>query len=281
MKRRYISLVATIALSQWIVPVSLIAITSLAIISPALAQNEQSPIDIRSENTVSAVLDLPTFNYSNNTGLTLVNNGSPDENASVRADVPAGNAQMSLSGEVFDLLQFHFHTESEHLLNGNRFEMEMHSVHRSTLDNSLLVVGRWVELGANNAAFDAFFNNLPASNTSFAVGSFDLTALLPTNLESYRYDGSLTAGFTPPPFPENVRWIMLNETLELSATQIESFRTLFPEENSRPTQPLNGRVIQTDVAGFAVTVPEVGTFAMALPALGMIGAVVARRRNKK
>jgi carbonic anhydrase len=62
--------------------------------------------------------------------------------------------------------------------------------------------------------------------------------LLPANLASYRYSGSLTT----PPCSEDVSWFVLQEPIEASAEQIAAFRELI-HANNRPTQPLNGRKI--------------------------------------
>ncbi len=66
--------------------------------------------------------------------------------------------------------------------------------------------------------------------------------LLPDERESMRYSGSLTT----PPFTEGVQWDVMAEQVEFSRAQIDSFRELFDEGNSREFQPLNGRTILSD-----------------------------------
>ena len=239
----------------------------------AQAQLEQSPIDIRPENARFSALPALDFHYSSSTSLHAVNTGSPDEHASIRADVPASAASLTLSGDTYDLLQFHFHTPGEHRLNGHEFPMEMHMVHRDS-NGHLLVVGRWIEEGAANLTLDPIFSHLPELPTNtLDVSNFDLSALLPADLSSFRYDGSLTT----PPFGEGVQWIVLNDPLEMSADQIHAFEHIFHEGNSREPQPLNGRIILTDVQGFAV--PEPGSVAMLLSG-GFVGAGFLLRRRK-
>jgi len=48
--------------------------------------------------------------------------------------------------------------------------------------------------------------------------------------------------FTTPPCTEGVAWIVLTETLTLSAGQIEAFAAIFPNDY-RPVQPLGERVL--------------------------------------
>jgi carbonic anhydrase len=52
---------------------------------------------------------------------------------------------------------------------------------------------------------------------------------------------------TTPNFNEGVRRVILAEPIEMSREQIDAFKQLFPEGNSRETQPLNGRMVLTSV----------------------------------
>ena len=204
---------------------------------------EQTPIDIRAED-VTLVDELPElkFRYSK-TPVTAINTGSPDEHATVRADVPAGAARLTVNGKTYQLLQFHWHTPAEHLLQGGRFPLEMHFVHRAD-DGSLLVVGVWIEEGKKHKELDKIFGHLPEHpGDTVSVARLNLKKLLPGNLESFRYKGSLTT----PPFTEGVSWVVLADSIEMSAEQIEAFQHLFHEGNSREVQPLNGRQILSDI----------------------------------
>jgi carbonic anhydrase len=217
---------------------------------------EQTPIDIRNED-LTFVENLPAlgFSYETRTALTVVNTGSPGEFNTIRA-VPAGgsNNTLTVAGDPhsYRLAQFHWHTPSEHELNGRKFPMEMHLVHKfddGTPTGKLKVVGVFIKTGRENSELAKIFSHLPEQkDESRAVARFNLTKLLPQGLESYRYDGSLT---TPDPssglFMEGVKWVVLAEPIEMSQQQIETFKRLFPEGNSREVQPLNGRTIQTDV----------------------------------
>lgn len=203
----------------------------------------QSPIDIRAEDVV-VVDQLPSldFAYSKHTALTVINTGSPDEEATVRAVVPAGAGQLRVDGVTYNLLQFHWHTPSEHLIEGEGTPLEMHLVHQSA-DGSLLVVAVFIVQGERHPELDKVFAHLPeTAGQSTAVADFNLRKLLPEELASFRYQGSLTT----PPFTEGVRFVVLEEAVELSRQQIESFLQLFPEGNTREVQPLNGRTVQTD-----------------------------------
>jgi carbonic anhydrase len=235
----------------------------------------QSPIDIRSDNTFFGNLSPMTFNLSSNTSLDVINNGSPGKESTIRANVPDGAGSITVDGDTYKLAQFHFHTPSEHLENSHATPLELHLVFADA-DKNLLVVGRWINYGDTNAALAPIFSDLPQTTSDhLAINSFNLNSLIPDNLESFRYTGSLTT----PPFSEGVKWIDLAQPLDMSAAQVQAFQHLFPDGDARPVQPLNGRIILTDVQNFVhlSPVPEPETYAMLLAGLGLIGFVARRR----
>lgn len=235
----------------------------------------QSPIDIRSENTYFRTLPALQFTLSTDTPLTVINNGSPGvEKTAVRANVNADAGLLTLSGHEWDLAQFHFHTPTEHLLNGQSSPMEMHLVFNDATDN-FLVVSRWVKEGNFNSALDPIFSHIPQTTTeTLHVDHFDLNTLVPDNLQSFRYSGSLTT----PPFSEGVSWVDLVEPLYMSQGQIHAFSSLFPDGDAREIQDLNDRIILTDVPGFATAAPEPETYTMLLAGLALIGFIYRKRQ---
>jgi carbonic anhydrase len=203
----------------------------------------QSPIDLR-RNRITFVRRLPRidFEYPRRVDATLVNTGSPDEFATVRAEVPPGAAHIVLGGVRWDLDQFHWHTPSEHEVEGRSKPLEMHLVH-TRADEAILVIAVFIERGSANAALAPMFSDLPAEpNASREVSGARLRALLPERRKSFRYKGSLTT----PPFTEPVRFIVLADSISASKRQIGAFRELFAGGNSREVQPLNGRKIRSD-----------------------------------
>ena len=203
----------------------------------------QSPIDLRRRRT-TFVDRLPkvSFRYPERLDVTLVNTGSPDEFATVRADVPLDAARLVIKGTPWDLVQFHWHTPSEHEVDGERTPLEMHLVH-SRADDALLVAAVFIERGRANRALGPLFRALPAEpGATREVANARLRGLLPGKRQSFRYSGSLTT----PPFTEPVRFIVFESPIEASRRQLGSFRQVFPEGNSREVQPLNGRKVVSD-----------------------------------
>jgi carbonic anhydrase len=243
---------------------------------------KQSPIDINPQDTKFQQLSPLQFNLSSDTTLSVINNGSPGETkTAARANVLAGAGSVTVDGDKYQLAQFHFHTPAEHTETVNNkttiFPMEMHLVFTDA-SNNILVVGRWVQgvdgPNAPTTSLDPIFNDLPQNTSQTHVfNHFDLNTLLPSNMESFRYDGSLTT----PPFTEGVKWVDLAQPLLMSSAEINNFSSMFPMGDARDVQALNGRVVLTDVPGFASAVPEPETYAMLLAGLGLIGFAARRR----
>jgi carbonic anhydrase len=159
-----------------------------------------------------------------------------------------GGDTLTIGNDVYTLVQYHFHNQSEHTVKGRHFPMEMHLVHKAP-SGKLAVIGVFVEEGAHNAAFDPIWNNLPTKKgveTHYPSVNVDVDKLLPTNRASYRYDGSLTT----PPCSEGVRWIVMTTPIQLSADQVKAFTAII-HDNNRPTQPLNGRPVLTEAVTMA------------------------------
>ena len=144
------------------------------------AGDAQSPIDIR-RSQVTFVNQLPAirFSYPRKADVVLNNTGSPGEEATVRADVPAGAASITLSGKPV-------HAAAVPLAHAGRARaqrpprpMEMHLVH-SAADGSLLVIGVLIEQGKTNSVLAPIFNHLPeAAGETHPVAGVKIDQLLP------------------------------------------------------------------------------------------------------
>ncbi len=191
----------------------------------------QSPVDI----TEGLVADGPdiTFNYAA-TGLTIGNNGH-----TVQVDYGEGS-QIEIAGRRFDLLQLHFHTPSEHLIDGASFPMEMHLVHKDA-NGALAVVGVMFEAGASNLALSEIWHHLPqhpgaAEQVSGVV--INARDFLPAGQGYHHYKGSLTT----PPCTEGVNWFVLDQPLLADAGQVAQFVNIIGD-NARPAQTTHNRLI--------------------------------------
>tara|TARA_R110002096_G_scaffold4501_38_gene21303 strand:+ start:7276 stop:8088 length:813 start_codon:yes stop_codon:yes gene_type:complete len=193
---------------------------------------EQSPIDLTGARSSSVLYPL-NFAYQS-APLNLVNNGH-----TIQQNFTPGSS-VEIMGKTYNLAQFHFHSGSEHTVEGRRFDLEMHLVHKAA-DGQLLVVGVLFEIGAENPFLAQFFGQLPASaQGSIATSGFSLNPAeaLPEDRAYYYYQGSLTT----PPCTEGVQWYILRKPMQLSQSQLAAFRALYAN-NYRPTQPLNERTL--------------------------------------
>ncbi len=193
---------------------------------------QQSPIDIRETKEV----ELPDLrvNY-NTTDLRIVNNGHTLE------VIYDPGSYLIYEDRVYELIQFHFHTPSEHLIKGRSFPMEMHIVHKSE-DGELLVVGIMMKEGKPNELLEELWKVLPLKDGKEKFREdvkINATDLFPSNKDYYTYTGSLTT----PPYTEGVRWIVMKTPTEISKEQVNKFRSLFGE-NARDVQPLYSIVLE-------------------------------------
>ncbi|MBI1364225.1 MAG: hypothetical protein GC134_09595 [Proteobacteria bacterium] len=197
--------------------------------------NVQSPVDIR-PNSEQANLSPLTLNYKT-TGMHILNNGH-----TVQLNYDKGST-MQVGNDVYDLVQLHFHTPSENLIDGKRFPMEMHLVHKRG-DGTLGVLGVMIQEGRANTTATRIWDNMPMqqqAETTIPGSDFNVLDLIPGDLHYYGFMGSLTT----PPCTEGVHWHVLQTPITFSAEQIEQFRKAFAM-NARPPQHLNGRPVATD-----------------------------------
>lgn len=159
----------------------------------------------------------------------------------IEAEVPAGAAGISLDGVRYELKQFHFHTASEHTLDGRRYAVEQHFVHAGP-NGETLVIGRFLDGGGpGGTTADRVLDDLPEEcGDEIAIAGADLAGDLPADLSTLRYPGSLTTK----PNTEGVSWLVLRTPGSVADETISEVRELFPDGDARDLQPLNGRVVR-------------------------------------
>ncbi len=191
----------------------------------------QSPIDIT--GAVKEKLPEIEFNY-HPAPLKVIDNGH-----SIQVNYTEGSF-ITVSGQTYPLIQFHFHRPSENMYNGKQYPMEVHLVHRRA-DGHLAVVGVWLAAGKPNPVLEAAWPNLPkekGKEVTVPGVTIDASQLLPAQRTYYSFVGSLTT----PPCSEGVHWFVMKEATSVSQAEIAQFSKLYPDD-ARPTQPLNNRPI--------------------------------------
>jgi carbonic anhydrase len=193
----------------------------------------QSPIDL----SAAAVADLPDLAVDYAAGaVSIVDNGH-----TVQANDAGGGNMITVDGTQFTLLQMHFHTPSEHTVNGEFAPAEVHFVHRSEA-GELAVIGVMLTEGdATHEAWAAYTAAASVGEGNMVDTTLEWPALLPTEMSTIRYAGSLTT----PPCTEGVRWMVMDVPVALAAEQLEALAAAH-EGNHRPVQALNDREVLTD-----------------------------------
>jgi len=191
----------------------------------------QSPVDISSV-TIGPMPNI-RLNYKSST-VRVINNGH-----TIKVEYDAGST-IQVSAKSYQLLQFHFHSPSEHTIGGKAYPMVAHLVHQAS-DGHLGVLAVLFIEGRENAFLQQFWNSLPQNQGDKFVDrktKINMKNLLPRKLQYFNYIGSLTT----PPCSEGVNWMLLAHPVEASRQQIDKFLALFPQ-SVRPVAPLNGRVV--------------------------------------
>lgn len=168
----------------------------------------------------------------------------------VQLDFSEGST-ITFNGLSYAFKQVHFHTPSEHLIDGMTFPMEMHIVTYIPAkdENDLpryLVVGFLFKMGQANPFIDEFLNLIPQTKhatTSLKPGTVKFRDVFPgareRNTEDfYHYRGSLTT----PPHTETVEWFVHKYILEASPEQIAAINVI-EGDNARRIQGTFDRLI--------------------------------------
>jgi len=195
----------------------------------------QSPIDLG----VAHEGRLPNLRISYlTTELDVVNNGH-----TIQVNINNGS-KLTINGKVYTLLQFHFHSPSEHVVNGYAYPMEAHFVNKAA-DGTLAVIGVFIKEGEHNRTLQKIWDVAPhgegEAHSDIRINPSKL--LGDEDDEYYGYQGSLTT----PPCSEIVTWNVLEEPIEASREQIDHFISLLHEgHNARPTQTNVNPVTKND-----------------------------------
>ncbi|KAL3532100.1 hypothetical protein ACH5RR_005621 [Cinchona calisaya] len=170
----------------------------------------QSPVDIVSDKVVLNKNLKPLARQYNSTNSTLVNNGF---NIELRRGENSG--RLVSDGKIYKFTQMHWHSPSEHRINGVQYEGELHLVHIAD-DGSIAVVGILYHIRHPDpliAKIKSKLSELADQSSEFhgrgqvAVGKFSMKQLQKNTRKYYRYSGSLTT----PPCSETVVWHILGK----------------------------------------------------------------------
>jgi carbonic anhydrase len=186
---------------------------------------QQSPLAIESSAAIKSSLPPLQIAWSK-IPETILNNGH-----TIQVNLPAGST-LTVGKDTYNLLQFHFHRPSEHLIDGKSFPMEVHFVHRKA-DGALGVIGVMMTGGKPNPTFSKIVATMPQKEGPAvkADAAINPNALLPPGRTYFKYEGSLTV----PPCNETVDWMLLSQPIQVADADIAAFGKLYAM-NARPAQ---------------------------------------------
>lgn len=201
----------------------------------------QSPIDLLDER-VDVVSHLGRLNRSYRPGNATLRNRGHD--MMLKWERGAGTIQ--INGTEYILNQCHWHSPSEHTINGKKFALEAHMVHES-LDGKVAVVGIMYKIGRPDSFLSSLTKQLQSVAGSYerdtVVGVVDPRNIKIGSRKYYRYIGSLTI----PPCTENVLWTMVKKVRTATRDQVRLLRVAVHDDsdtNARPLQAINSRSVK-------------------------------------
>uniref|UniRef100_A0A0A0LAM4 Carbonic anhydrase n=1 Tax=Cucumis sativus TaxID=3659 RepID=A0A0A0LAM4_CUCSA len=204
--------------------------------------NMQSPIDL-SNKRVKVVKHLGQLKNKYKPSIAIIKNRGHD--ISVKWEEDAGSIE--INGTDYLLQQAHWHSPSEHTLNGRRYDLEVHLVHQSSNPNAkypIAVVGFFYKIGRPDSFLSKLNRKIKALNEKKEIkaGIINPRWIKNGGMKYYRYIGSLTV----PPCTEGVIWNIKKKIGTVSRKQVKLLRSAVhdsAEKNARPIQPHNGRHI--------------------------------------
>ncbi|XP_042474760.1 alpha carbonic anhydrase 7-like [Zingiber officinale] len=201
----------------------------------------QSPIDLLHERVrVSPALGRIRRSYRASNA-TLRNRGHD-----IMLQWEGGAGTIRINGTHYELRQCHWHSPSEHTIDGKRFAMELHLVHVSA-DQRVAVIGILYTIGRPDTFLAELMEEIQevadGREEKKAVGLVDPRHIKVGSRKYYRYMGSLTT----PPCDQGVAWTISEKIRTVSREQMGLLREAVhddAEANARPVQAINGREVQ-------------------------------------
>ncbi|KAG6631823.1 hypothetical protein I3843_13G101600 [Carya illinoinensis] len=200
----------------------------------------QSPINLLNER-VEIVSHLGRLNRNYRPSNATLKNRGHD----MMLEWEGGAGYIEINGTQYELVQNHWHSPSEHTINGRKFDLEVHMVHESS-DGKVAVVGIMYTIGRPDSFLSSIMHQLSAvadnNEEVTAMGIVDPRNIKIGSRKYYRYIGSLTT----PPCTQNVVWTIVRKVRTVTREQVRLLRVAVHDEsdtNARPLQPINGRSV--------------------------------------
>lgn len=196
--------------------------------------SRQSPVPLL--GAIGVTPQLPTLRYRPSSFEVL------DDGRGIVANLTPGN-HARYARVPMRLSQVRVHRPGEHWLGDSPPDMSVHLIHETQHGPALIVAVSLMRGDEPNPALQSIIDALPLEpgGRVRSMAKLDASGFMPPEDKRghYVYDGSLTT----PPCTEGIRWLVMTETMSISAEQWMTFAQLF-DDNARPLQPLAGRRIK-------------------------------------
>ncbi|KAL8214486.1 hypothetical protein R6Q57_003935 [Mikania cordata] len=178
----------------------------------------QSPIDM-SNPRVERVVNSYTLNRNHKPSYATLKNRGHD--ISLQWEGDAGS--ILINNTEYALKQAHWHSPSEHTINGRSYDLEIHLVHMSN-DNKIAVMAVLYTLGTRESFLSMLEANISSminqKGQSVHSGIINPRDIQTSRWLYYRYIGSLTV----PPCTEQVVWMISRVIRTVSKYQVKLLR---------------------------------------------------------
>ncbi|EOA27729.1 hypothetical protein CARUB_v10023883mg [Capsella rubella] len=187
----------------------------------------QSPIDLTNKRvTIVTHFQKLTKDYKP-CNATLINRG---HDMMLRFEGEGPGSFMVNGTDEYKLLQLHWHSPSEHTINGRRFALELHLVHEN-INGSLAVVTVLYKIGRPDSFLRSLEKKLSVitdqSEAKKNVEMIDPKSIKIGSRKYYRYLGSLTT----PPCTQNVIWTIVRKVRTVTRNQVRLLRVAVHDVN--------------------------------------------------
>ncbi|KAG6816629.1 hypothetical protein H0H87_004476 [Tephrocybe sp. NHM501043] len=212
----------------------------------------QSPVNV--DSTTTSVSKAKVALDISDTSSSFVDTGH-----SLRANM---KGKLQFGDGSYELVQFHFHTPSEHRLNQEFSPLEMHMVFKSAnaataTDPPKLVIGVLFEVAASATTdlLATLAKSIPTTQgePGIKTGTLRFATIIKHIQEQglNQYQGSLTT----PPCTQDITWLVSAKTLDVDVSTFNAFKKVI-KYNARYTQNTPG---QQNLISFAKENYPIGT----------------------
>jgi len=219
---------------------------------PLQLREQQSPINIRPTLKSDAPSNYLHLNWDaavdgiykdGDHGIEIIFRGDPRE-------------YLELDGKRYHLRNFHFHHPSEHFVENEQFDAEVHVVHQNSEDAMHAVVCIFLKLDKSakpSEMLKRFVHTMSNEDAGTKHFEYEPAAWLPEitdNTRTVRYEGSLTT----PPYGESVSWIVFPQPMLVNRKTLDAVKGA-DEEDARALQALNRRYVIEYAGGITTDIP--------------------------